>query len=69
MARAVFGAAAALAAALSLTSLSALAQVLEPNGAQAPNLPSTNGETSIQDYFDAEGENIAAAVARPVGSW
>ncbi len=45
---------------LLLASTAAQAQVLEPNGVQAPKLPSTNGETSIQDYFDSTGESIDA---------
>ena len=52
--------AALLGCALGLLASRAPAQVLEPNGARAPKLPSTNGETSIQDYFDAQGETIDA---------
>jgi MYXO-CTERM domain-containing protein len=48
--------------ALGLFASHAGAQVTEPNGQRVPNLPSTNGETSIQDYFDDEGENIDALV-------
>jgi hypothetical protein len=36
------------------------AQVIEPNGFQAPNLTLTNGETSLQEYFDGQGETIDA---------
>jgi hypothetical protein len=41
---------------------SALGQVLEPNGVAAPRIPSTNGETSLQEYFDTEGEAINAVL-------
>lgn len=51
---------AGLVAACGALSAPSLAQVVEPNGISVPGVSSNPDETSLQEFFDAEGEGINA---------